>query len=88
MARKRTFPDWWDWELWFGIHADSRMEERGVTELDVRAMLERASDFEPSAVSGRFMIHVRHKQRPWVVIVEPVSRVALLAVVTVYEVTA
>jgi hypothetical protein len=87
MARRRTFPEWWDWELLFGIHADSRMEERGVTELDVRAMLENASDFEPSVVPGRFMIHVRHRQCPWIVIVEPVVGVALLAVVTVYEVT-
>lgn len=87
MGRKQTFPDWWDWELFFGVHADLRMEQRGVTELDVRAMLEKASGIEPSAVPGRFRVHVRHNQRPWIVIVEPILRLEFLAVVTVYEVT-
>lgn len=33
------------------------------------------------------MIHTRHVQRPWIVIVEPDSDVNLLVVVTVYEVS-
>ena len=33
------------------------------------------------------MIHARHAQRPWVVIVEPDGEVNLLVVVTVYEVS-
>jgi hypothetical protein len=32
------------------------MEQRGVTEVEVRAMLERATGFEASVVVGRFMI--------------------------------
>jgi hypothetical protein len=32
------------------------------------------------------MIHARHAQRPWTVIVEPDAGVNLLIVVTVYEV--
>jgi len=63
------------------------MEQRGVTEVEVRAMLERATRFEPNVVDGRFMIHVRHSQDPWVVIVEPDSDERLLVVVTVYEVS-
>jgi hypothetical protein len=31
------------------------MEKRGVTEVDVRAMLERATRYEPSVVDGHFM---------------------------------
>jgi hypothetical protein len=50
-------------------------------------MLERATGFEPSVVEGRFMIHARHAERPWVVIVEPDTDVKLLVVVTVYEVS-
>ena len=38
------------------------MEQRGVTEVEVRAMLERATSFEPSVVEGRFMIHVHYSQ--------------------------
>ena len=46
------------------------MEQRGVTEVDLRAMLERATRYEPSVVEGRLMIHAIHKNRPWIVIVE------------------
>jgi hypothetical protein len=63
------------------------MEQRGATELDGRAMLERATGYEPSVVEGRFMIHVVHRQRPWIVIVEPDIEAKRLLVVTTYEVS-
>ena len=81
-----TFPEWWRWELTFTSHAELRMEQRDVTEVEVRAMLERATGLEPSVVEGRFMIHARHSQRPWIVIVEPDADANLLVVVTAYEV--
>jgi hypothetical protein len=59
------------------------MQQRGVTEVDVRAMLERATGFEASVVAGRFMIQTRRGQIPWVVIVEPDAEAKLLVVVTV-----
>ena len=59
----------------------------GVTEVDVRAMLERATRYEASVVDGRFMIHAMRKQRPWIVIVEPDVDALLLVVVTPYEVS-
>ena len=64
-SRKRsmpTLPDWWNWDLSFTSHAELRMEQRGVTEVEVRAMLEHATGFEPNVVEGRFMIHVRHQR--------------------------
>ena len=82
-----TFPEWWNWSLSFTAHAELRMEQRGVTEVEVRAMLENATVCEPHIMAGRFMIHVRHLQRPWIVIVEPDADVRLLVVVTVYEVS-
>ena len=63
-----------------------RMEQRGVTEVEVRAMLERASGFEPNVVEGRYMITTRQHGRPWIVIVEPDLEAKLLVIVTVYEV--
>lgn len=63
------------------------MEQRGVTEIDVRAMLERATLYDPSVVEGRFMIHAVHHRRPWIVIVEPDVDAKLLVVVTPYEVS-
>jgi hypothetical protein len=82
------FPEWWKWDLSFTGHAEMRMEQRGVTEVDLRAMLERATGFRPNVVEGRFMIDVRHQARPWLVIVEPDAEAKLLVVVTVYEVSA
>lgn len=87
MASELTHPEWWNCELRFTAHAELRMEHRGVTEVDVRAMLERATRFEPSVVEGRFMIHAVHQQRPWIVIVEPDMDARLLVVVTPYEVS-
>ena len=54
-----------------------------MTEVEVRAMLERAARFEPNVVEGRFMIHVRHLESSWIVIVEPDADAKLLVVVTV-----
>jgi len=82
-----TFPEWWNWDLSFTSHAELRMEQRGVTEVDVRAMLEEPTGFKPNVVEGRFMIHVRHRQDLWIVIVEPDAETNLLVVVTVYEVS-
>ena len=46
-----------------------RMEQRGVTEVDLRAMLERASGFEPNVIEGRYMIKTSQHGRSWIVIV-------------------
>jgi len=62
-----TFPEWWNWNLSFTGHAELRMEQRGVTEVEVRVMLERATGFEASVVEGRFMIQTRRGQSPWIV---------------------
>ncbi len=82
-----TLPEWWNWELSFTGHAELRMAQRSVTEVDVRAMLEHATTYEPSVVEGRFMIRARHQQHAWVVIVEPDVAAKLLVVVTAYEVS-
>ena len=87
MSSKATFPAWWNWELSFTGHAELRMTQRSVTEVDVRAMLEPATTYEPSVVEGRFMIHTVHKRRSWIVIVEPDPHATLLVVVTPYEVS-
>jgi hypothetical protein len=42
-------------------------------EVELRAMLEKATGFQPNVVEGRFMVHTRHQQHPWIIIVEPDS---------------
>jgi hypothetical protein len=81
-----NFPEWWTWDLSFTGHAEMRMEQRGVTEVEVRAMLERATGFRPNVVEGRFVVDVHRQACAWNVIVEPDADARLLVVVTVYEV--
>ena len=50
-------------------------------------VLRSKAGFQPNVVEGRFMIHVRHLQRPWIVIVERDADAKLLVVVTAYEVS-
>jgi hypothetical protein len=87
VAKNATLPEWWNWEPSFTAHAELRMAQRGVTELDVRAMLEGARRYDASVVVGRYMIRGVHRQQPWVVVVEPDAAVELLVVVTTYEVS-
>ncbi len=35
------WPEWWDWELELSPHLLKRMADRGFSELDLRAMLDR-----------------------------------------------
>lgn len=79
------WPEWWDWELAFTGHAELRMMQRSVTELDVRAMLHRASGYSPSVVPGRFMVETAQHGQPWVVIVGPDFEERVLVIVTAYE---
>ncbi len=79
------WPEWWGWELAFTGHVQRRMEQRGLTEVELRSMLERASGYSASVVESRFMIQTTHRGRPWIVIVEPDPDEQLLVIVTVYE---
>jgi len=81
----RDFPEWWDWELFFTDHTKLRLEERDLTELEVRAMLQRANRYEPDSIDWRFQIRVRYQRRPWIVIVEPNEMLKRLVIVTAYE---
>lgn len=82
----KDWPDWWEWELEFTSHLEKRMDDRDFTELDLRAMLERAESYRPSVVAERWMVRTRHRGAEWAVIVEPDSNAQLLVVVTAYPV--
>lgn len=84
--RRVPWPEWWDWELELTPHLEKRMVDREFTEVDLRAMLERASGHRPDPVEGRFVIETEHKRSPWEVIVEPDEIDHLLVVVTAYPV--
>jgi hypothetical protein len=81
-----TLPEWWNWDLSFTGHAEMRMEQRGVSEVEVRAMLDKATAFVPSVVEAdsRSTLNL---QQPCLVIVEPDAAAKLLVVVTVCKVS-
>lgn len=78
-------PTWWDWELECSVHVEQRMLERGITEVELRAMLERARELAPSHVAGRFVAKTRHSGQDWAVVLEPDFDLECVVVVTVYN---
>ena len=68
-----NWPIWWEWELVFTAHVEIRMEERGFSEVELRAMLDDATRF-----------HTRHAGRAWRVVVEPDTDEKTLVIVTAY----
>jgi hypothetical protein len=83
MIRQR-WPEWWDWELELSPHLFKRMIDRGFSELDLRAMLERARGYRPDVVDGRWVVVTSHRAKTWEVIVEPDRNAARLVVITAY----
>ena len=84
--RSRVWPEWWGWELDISDHTHENMPVRGFTELDLRRMMERATNFRPDILEGRWRIETRFQGKPWEVIVEPAMDKQLLVVVTAYDV--
>lgn len=85
MAPLRDPPPWWDWELELSAHVEQRMEERGVTEVELRRMLEQAVAVREGEVEGRFIAEARHGGKLWAVVLEPDVELECVAVVTVYN---
>ncbi|CAK0751290.1 DUF4258 domain-containing protein [Gammaproteobacteria bacterium] len=84
--KKRSWPDWWDWEIEFTPHLLKRMEDRNFDEVDLREMLHHAKGYKNDIVEGRWVIETQHKHHPWEVIVEPDDLENLLVIVTAYPV--
>jgi hypothetical protein len=78
------FPQWWNWELEITSHILKRMEDRNLTEIDLRGMLETASDYWNDIEEGRFVIVSKLKNKDWEIIVEPDYFEKILVVITAY----
>lgn len=78
-------PSWWAWELELTPHLEKRMEDRDFTEVDLRAMFERASSVRPETVDGRFVVETVHRGAVWHVVVEPDQELQCIVVITAYR---
>ena len=63
-------------------HVLKRMVDRGFTEVDLRAMLERAASLHEDMVDGRWVVDTRHESRDWAALLEPDEEAQLLVVIT------
>jgi hypothetical protein len=58
------WPGWWHWELEFSAHVYKRMLDREFDEVDLRQMLEDATQIRPSQhTPGRWEVGTMHAQR-------------------------
>lgn len=78
-------PEWWEWPLAFTAHVESRMEERGFSELELRTMIAEATRVVSARHPGRFVVTTRHVGEPWSVVLEPERDDRLLFVVTAFR---
>ena len=77
-------PAWWDWELELSSHVLKRMVDRGLIDVELRTMMEFATDLRKDDEAGRWVVETLHESRPWEVIVEPDAADQLLIVITAY----
>ena len=80
------WPRWWQWELELSPHLLKRMEDRRFSEVDLRSMLEKATDIRPDVVLNRWAVATRFRRKPWEVIVEPDEHAKLVVVITAYPI--
>lgn len=84
--KKREWPPWWNWELELTGYTHKRLRERGCTEIELRRMMEHATNYGRGKREGRWEIETRFQRRPWKVAVEPEPEKQQLVVVTAYPV--
>ena len=79
-------PGWWDWELELTPHVEKRMEERGLAEVELRALLQDATLLVPDVLPDRWVATGRRGTETWEVVLEPDSDDRVVVVVTAYRV--
>ncbi len=81
-----AWPEWWRWELELTPHVERRMAERGIDELELRAMLLKPKAWHSVEFPGRYAIVAVRRGADWRIIVEPDAAERVLVVVTAYRV--
>jgi len=80
-----ALPEWWDWEIELTPHSERRLEERGLTEIDLRTMLNKPPrSIEGDPEPGRHRVFTSHRRKPWIIVVEPDPGPKILLVISVF----
>lgn len=80
-------PEWWNWPLELSPHVLKRMVDRGFSEIDLRLMLDEATELRPAREDGRWIAATTHDARAWEVVLEPDPITQVVVVVTAYALT-
>ena len=79
-------PEWLEWELELTPHSEMRLEERGLTEVDLRTMLNKQpTSISPDPESGRHRVLTSHRRQSWIVVVEPDPVFEVLVIISVFR---
>ena len=81
-------PGWWDWPFVLTGHAEDRLEERGLHEIELRTMLQDPLEVQPVEPVGRWRVLARGGRSTWKILLEPDPRREVVLVVTAFRVTA
>lgn len=79
-------PSWWGWELDLSLHVLEQIEERGITEIELRDMLQSPYAWTLTLRKGAWLVHCRLYGRRWRVVVEPEYHLKAITVITAYPV--
>jgi len=78
-------PVWWDWPLALTLHAEFRMQERGLGEVQLRTLLEGADRVYPTGRRDRWKVLARLRGVRWTVVLEPDEATRTVLVITVFR---
>jgi len=80
-------PEWWDWPFVLAGHAEYRMEERGLHEIELRTMLHGPVAVRLTGASGRWEAVGRIRGTTWKVILEPDADTNSVLVITAFKIS-
>ncbi|MBX3354249.1 MAG: hypothetical protein KF724_00950 [Phycisphaeraceae bacterium] len=82
---RRSWPEWFEWELELTPHLLRRMRDGSFTELDLRRMLADATNSRRDDVPGRFAVETHHARAAGEIIIEPDPEDGNLIDITAYR---
>lgn len=85
LVSPRRKPPWSSWEVRFTDHAHERMEERELTEFEVRHMLEHARRYPRSRSPERWLVFNQFGGVRWAFVVSLDEDTRVAWVVTLFE---
>lgn len=80
----RRWPDWWDHPLKFTRHAQRRMLQRGLDEIQVRTLLEQVESLRPQQDGETWLVTATRMEQTWLFIIKPDLIQARIVLITMY----